>query len=192
MGILILTQPGHPANTYGRYAAEVLRGEGFSDLSVQPLDAAAGDSLAAYDAVVLTPALPRRVQVDALVELVKSGGRLIVVRPSRVLAAALGLTPVDTVTYPAYVLPGEADPVAAGVPHESIQTHVPADQYEPHALPPESHMQACYAGRAVTCRYGPCGGMQCQGNERLKPSPTATCSGRSSVWRTHLSTATCP
>jgi len=73
--------------------------------------------------------------VDALVELVKGGGSLIVLRPSRVLATALGLTPTDTVTHPAYVLPLAGNRISGGAPHESIQTHLPADNYDPATLP---------------------------------------------------------
>jgi hypothetical protein len=134
MTLLILTQPGHRANTYGRYAAEVLKADGFADLELCPLDAAlerAGEA----DAVLLTTCLPRKAQVDALVDAVRRGARLIALRPSRVLAVALGLVPTDTVTYPAYVRPSEAHPIGAGVPHESIQTHTPADNYEPRRLP---------------------------------------------------------
>jgi hypothetical protein len=137
MGILLLTQPGQRSNIYGRFAHEILKSEGFANLTVRALDGTPGPltSLDEHDAVILTASLPRRAEIDALVAYVSAGGRLIVLRPSRLVALALGLTPVDTVTYPAYVRPGAAHPAGAGVPRESIQTHVPADHYEPAALP---------------------------------------------------------
>ena len=135
MSLRILTQPGNRVNTYGPYAAEVLRAEGFADLVVQPLGSPALGQLGASDVAMLTASLPPRAQVDALVDFVRSGGRLIALRPSRLLATALGLAPTDTVTYPAYLLPSSTHPIGAGVPHQTIQTHLPADNYEPARLP---------------------------------------------------------
>lgn len=151
MTLLILTQPGHRASTYGTYAAEILKAEGFADLAVQPLDAPRlAEHLEAADAVVLTTSLPRRAQVEALLEYVHRGGGLITLRPSRLLAAALGLVPTDTTTYPAYVLPSVSHPIGAGLPPEAIQTHVPADNYEPAKLPEGAREGArLYAGADV-------------------------------------------
>ena len=127
MGMLILTQPGNRVNTYGPYTAAVLKAEGFADFDVQPLGQESLARLDAYDAVILTPCLPRRAYVERLVAYVKTGGRLIALRPSRVLAVELGLAPTDTAAFPAYVRPLPGHAVSAGVPHESIQTHLPAD-----------------------------------------------------------------
>src|SRR4029450_9360441 len=97
MTLLLLTQPGHRANTYGPYAAEVLKTEGLGDLAVQPIDSVGAAPPGAlhrsdrYAAVVLTPSLPRRAQVDALVAYVRAGGRLLALRRSRLLASALAL-----------------------------------------------------------------------------------------------------
>ncbi len=135
MSLLVLTQPGNRVNTYGHYTAEVLRGEGFADLTVASLDAETLARLADYDAVVLTTCLPRRAVINTLVAYVQQGGRLIILRPSRLLAMAFGLAPTDTVAYPAYVRPLPGHPISAGVPHESLQTHLPADNYEPRRLP---------------------------------------------------------
>jgi hypothetical protein len=160
MTLLLLTQPGHRANTYGPYAAEVLKTEGFSDLAVQPIDSLGDDAPGAldrYDAVVLTPSLPRRSQVDALVAYVRAGGRLLALRPSRLLASALGLVPTDTVTSPAYVKPAADHPIGAGLPQESLQTHVPADNYEPARLPPGTRSAArLYAGADTPASFPAC------------------------------------
>ena len=134
MGMLVLTQPGNRANTYGPYTTAVLKAEGFADLDVQPIGQESLARLDAYDAVILTPCLPRRAFVDRLVAYVKSGGRLIALRPSRLLALELGLVPTETVSYPAYVRPLPGNSISAGVPHESVQTHMPADNYEPLQL----------------------------------------------------------
>ena len=135
MGMLVLTQPGNRANTYGPYTAAVLKAEGFADFDVQPLGQEALAGLESYDAVILTPSLPRRAYVERLAAYVKAGGRLIALRPSRLLALALGLAPTATVAYPAYARPLPGNAISDGVPHESIQTHVPADNYEPLQLP---------------------------------------------------------
>ena len=135
MGMLILTQPGNRANTYGPYTAAVLKAEGFADFGVRPIGQESLGRLDAYDAVILTPSLPRRAYVERLAAYVKAGGRLIALRPSRLLALALGLAPTSTAAFPAYVRPLPGNAISDGVPHESIQTHVPADNYEPLQLP---------------------------------------------------------
>ena len=135
MGMLILTQPGNRANTYGPYTAAVLKAGGFADFDVRPIGQDSLARLEAYDAVIVTPCLPRRAYVDRLAAYVKGGGRLIALRPSRLLTLALGLEPTDTVAFPAYVRPLPGNAVSAGVPHESIQTHLPIDNYEPLQLP---------------------------------------------------------
>ncbi len=135
MGMLILTQPGNRANTYGAYTTAVLKAEGFADMVVRPIGQESLAGLEAYDAVILTPCLPRRAYVDRLAAYVKAGGRLIALRPSRLVALALGLAPTSTVVHPAYVRPLPGNAISAGVPHESVQTHVPVDNYEPLQLP---------------------------------------------------------
>ena len=135
MGMLILTQPGNRANTYGPYTTAVLKAEGFADLDVKPIGRESLAQLDVYDAVIVTPCLPRRAYVERLVSYVKAGGRLIALRPSRLLALELGLAPTDTAAFPAYVRPLPGSSISAGVPHESVQTHLPADNYEPLQLP---------------------------------------------------------
>src|SRR5919108_2476691 len=137
MAVLLLIRPGQPANTYGRYTAELLKADGFADLEVASLDDAAtlrrlADPTAADapDAVVVTRLLASKAQAAALVDFVKRGGRLIALRPSRLLATGLGLIPLDTMLCPAYVRPTADHPISAAVPHEPIQTHVAADKYE--------------------------------------------------------------
>ena len=130
MGMLVLTQPGNRANTYGPYTTAVLKAEGFADLDVQPIgQESLGqlDCLRRGDSYTLFAA--RRAFVERLVSYVKTGGRLIALRPSRLLALELGLVPTETVSYPAYVRPLPGNSISAGVPHESVQTHMPADNY---------------------------------------------------------------
>jgi hypothetical protein len=139
MSVLILVRPGQPANTFGRYIAEILKADGFADLEIAAIDARGTlDRLDAYDAVIVTRLLAARAHAEALVEYARRGGRLIVIRPSLLLATRLGLVPADTMLCPAYVRPGRCgrdDPISAGVPHEPIQTHVAADTYEVSRLP---------------------------------------------------------
>jgi hypothetical protein len=131
MSVLVLVRPGQPANTYGRFAAEVLKADGFADLALGSIDdpsVLAG--LDAHDAVLVTRMATSKAQTAALAAYARGGGRLVVLRPSRLLAVALGLTPTDTMLNPAYVRPEGDHPISAGVPHEPLQTHVPADTYE--------------------------------------------------------------
>src|SRR5436190_12744058 len=142
MGALLLTRPGQPANTYGRFAAELLKTDGFADLEIssledpavcQRLDDPAGAD--APDAVIVTRLLANKAQANALVEYARRGGRLIALRPSRLLATGLGLLPLDTMLCPAYVRPVGDHPIGAALPHEPIQTHVAADRYEVSRYP---------------------------------------------------------
>src|SRR6266508_384066 len=101
MGVLLLTRPGQPANTYGRFTDELLKADGFADLEIASLDDAAtlqrlGDPAGADapDAVVVTRLLATKAQAAALVDFVTRGGRLIALRPSRLLATGLGLMPL--------------------------------------------------------------------------------------------------
>jgi hypothetical protein len=168
MSVLVLVRDGQPTNTYGRYAAEILRTEGFVDYRVVSLGAlevgleaarepAGLDELDAYDAVLVTRMHPSKAQASTLVDYVRRGGRLIVIRPSNLLARLLGLVPLNTMLCPAYVRPnplsgtngslldglhtgrgrasGHGAAIGVGVPHEPIQTHVAADNYEPGKLP---------------------------------------------------------
>ena len=38
MAVLMLTRPGQPANTYGRFTAELLKADGLVDLEIASLD----------------------------------------------------------------------------------------------------------------------------------------------------------
>jgi hypothetical protein len=126
MSILILTRPDQHVGAYGNYLVEILRCEGLVDHVVRtdlPADPGAYD---AYDAVVVTRMRLPKASVDALGAYVERGGRLVVLRPSYLLATRLGLEPTSTMVSPAYVRPS-----ADGVPAESIQAHVVADGYTP-------------------------------------------------------------
>ena len=138
----MLTRPGQPANTYGRFTAELLKADGLADLEIASLDQPEtlarleGAGAGGIDAVIVTRMLANKAQTAALAGYVRRGGRLIAIRPSRLLSTALGLTPLDTMLCPAYVRPAGAHPVVAGVPQEAIQTHVAADKVEGSRLPP--------------------------------------------------------
>jgi hypothetical protein len=123
--IAVLVHDGQRVAAFGRYVAEILRGEGFSRQEIVPIDDGLPD-LGGYDAVVLTRLNPTVAQIDALVSYVEGGGRLITVRPSLLLARSLGLTAQLSMTDRAYIRP-----LTDGVPNEPIQTHVPADNYRP-------------------------------------------------------------
>ncbi|HEX3816387.1 MAG TPA: hypothetical protein VHX59_26390 [Mycobacteriales bacterium] len=148
MSIGVLVNDGQRVGAFGRYLAEILRGEGLTDQEVVTV-AAGLPELDRYDAVVLTRMNPTAAQVAALVSYVDGGGRLIAIRPSILLATALGLTPHLSMTDRAYVRPLTEHRVSAGVPHEPIQTHVPADNYSAN-LPGGAEVVAELYGNATT------------------------------------------
>jgi hypothetical protein len=135
MTIAVVVSPHQDVGRFGRYLAEILRAEGFTDHEVVELaDRTLGD-LSGYDLVVVARVRPTRAQVGQLLDYAAAGGRLILVRPSYLLARTLGLRSTHTMVAPAYVRPNDASPVGRGVPQEPIETHVPADAYAPDALP---------------------------------------------------------
>ena len=145
MSIAVLVNPDQAIGRFGRYLAEILRAEGFADHTVvelggqqptdqQPTDQRLAD-LSAFDLVVVARQRPSKAQVEWLLAYASSGGRLVLVRPSYLLATTLGLAPTHTMVAPAYVRPGAASQIASDVPQEPIETHLPADMYAPDALP---------------------------------------------------------
>ncbi len=151
MGVLLLTRPGQPANAYGRFTVELLKTDGFADLEIASLDDPAtlerlSDPAAtdAPDAVIVTRLLATKAQATAVVEYAKRGGRLIALRPSRLVATGLGLLPLDTMLCPAYLCAVGEHPIGAALPHEPIQTHVAADKYEVRYPPGTTEVARLY------------------------------------------------
>ncbi|MGH3490363.1 MAG: hypothetical protein ACRDP8_20945 [Actinopolymorphaceae bacterium] len=101
---------------------------------VELADRTLGD-LTGYDVVVVARIRPTKAQAARLLDHAAAGGRLVLVRPSYLLARTLGVLSTHTMVAPAYVRPGAESPLARGVPQEAIETHVPADAYAPDALP---------------------------------------------------------
>lgn len=137
MSVALLVKPGQAVGLFGPYLAEILRCEGLMDHQVLDLDDLAvddlGEELARYDLVLLSRMNLTRRQAKAVISYVEQGGRLVAIRPQRQLADLFGLGSSSTMTDRAYVLPLDGTPIGAGVPHEPIQTHLPADNYFPNA-----------------------------------------------------------
>ncbi|HEY8454492.1 MAG TPA: hypothetical protein VIL34_02775 [Actinopolymorphaceae bacterium] len=135
MTIAVVVRQDQRVGAFGHYLAEILRAEGVRDYEI--VDASGGHpiDLDGYDVAVVARMRPTKAQVTALLEYARAGGRLVVVRPSFLFARTLGLVSAYGMVSPAYVRPGSASRIGAGVPQEPIETHVPADAYEPDRLP---------------------------------------------------------
>lgn len=135
MSIAVLTRTDQVVGRFGDYLAEILRAEGFADQAVIPLTGPELPDLDDHDVVVVARLRPTKAQVGALLEYARGGGRLVIIRPSYLFAVQLGLAPTHTMIDPAYVSVRDDHPVGAGLTREPFETHVPADGYQPDALP---------------------------------------------------------
>ncbi|MEQ4207436.1 hypothetical protein [Actinopolymorpha sp. B9G3] len=135
MTIGVVLSGDQTVGRFGRYLAEILRAEGMVDHEILDLSDENLGGLASCDLVLVARIRPTKAQVGRLLDYAAAGGRLILVRPSPLLARTLGLVSTHTMVAPAYVRPGTASPLGSGVPQEPIETHVPADAYAPDALP---------------------------------------------------------
>ncbi|GAB2680454.1 polysaccharide deacetylase family protein [Kribbella swartbergensis] len=139
MTVAVLVRPGQEVAAFGRYLGEILRAEGLVNHTLIDVGAGLPEDFAAYDAVVVTRMRLAKTQIETLVEYAAGGGRLLLVRPTYLFAVKLGLRPASSMVSPAYVRPLDGNPIGTGVPHEPIETHVPADCY---ALPTEAKVVA--------------------------------------------------
>lgn len=135
MSIAVLTRTDQEVGRFGDFLAEILRAEGFADLTVIPFAGPELPDLNDHDAVVVARLRPTKAQVGELLGYARDGGRLVIIRPSRVFAVELGLAPADSMIDPAYVTVRDDHPVGAGLTREPFETHVPADRYQPELLP---------------------------------------------------------
>ncbi|MFC7620617.1 hypothetical protein [Microlunatus sp. GCM10028923] len=142
MSIAVLTRTDQVVGQFGDYLAEILRAEGFADQTVIPFTDPDLPELTDHDAVVVARLRPTKAQVTALLGYARRGGRLVIIRPSYLFAVELGLAPTHSMIDPAYVGVRGDHPVGAGLTGEPFETHVPADGYQPDALPDGARVPA--------------------------------------------------
>ena len=124
--ILVITSA---SSTYGTYYAEILRTEGLNEFAVVDIGTVTGDTLNAYDVVILAPTALTAVQVGMFSDWVNAGGNLIAMRPDAQLASLLGLTSAGSTLSNAYLLVNTSMAPGSGIVGQSIQFHGTADGY---------------------------------------------------------------
>jgi hypothetical protein len=123
--IAVITDPGDP---FGRYYAEILRGEGLNEFSVDdgPVTAA---KLSGHDTVVLAQTALTDTEAALLTTWVQGGGNLIAMRPDKKLGALLGLTDANATRANQYLKVDQGSAVATGIYGDTMQFHGTADRY---------------------------------------------------------------
>jgi hypothetical protein len=121
--ILVVT---HGANPFGRYLAEILRGEGLNGFHAMDVSLVTSATLAAYDVVLLAEFPLTAAHVSMLSSWVQGGGSLVAMRPDPQLAPLLGIVPQGTTLSEGYVRPAASGP-GAGIAQTTLQYHGAAD-----------------------------------------------------------------
>jgi Bacterial Ig-like domain len=129
--ILLITSA---QNHFSEYYAEILRNEGFNEFAVADISNVSIASLQKYD-IALAGEIPlSEPQIRMLSDWVKGGGNLIAMRPDSRMVKAFGLgligtAPGDSQMEGAYLAINGKSMAGAGLVHEPMQIHGPADMY---------------------------------------------------------------
>ena len=123
MSVVLIVAPGQVENRYGPYVEEILRTEGYNQVRTLSIEGLLTSPLADQDLHVLTPCRLSPEQVDALLNHVSQGGRLIVIRPSKGFLTGLGLGLAPSAMVDGYVAISGEHPWGRALTQESIQFH---------------------------------------------------------------------
>jgi hypothetical protein len=125
--ILVLTSTR--GNKFAKYYQEILRAEGFRNISVYDIGEATDLSLSQHDVIILgeTPLIPA--DITRLSNWVARGGKLIAMRPDEQLASLLGISNAAASRSEAYLQVDTSREPGAGIVGETIQYHGTADLY---------------------------------------------------------------
>ncbi len=135
MTTALLTRTSAATGRFGAYLAEILRSEGLVDLERIDLDALPPEGLAEaldrFDSIVVSRCPLWRSEIDLLLARAEAGAGLVLVRPSRLLARALGLRPLDRQAPAGLLVPAADAPAELGLGAEPTQLPVPVERFEP-------------------------------------------------------------
>ena len=126
---ILLLVPDHSNNPFGIYLSEILRAEGLNQFQIASLPSTSLEGLGRYDIVLLAEGTLNTSQSEMLREYVARGGRLVAMRPDRLLADLFGVENVSGVLEEGYMQVESAHPLADGITTEAIQYHGSADLY---------------------------------------------------------------
>ncbi|MCC7353660.1 MAG: hypothetical protein IT330_07860 [Anaerolineae bacterium] len=125
--LVLLNERGD--NPFGAYLGEILRAEGLNCFQMTYLSGLDSAPLAWYDLILLSEGPLDGSQVELLDSYVKKGGRLVAMRPDARLASLFGLASLSGSTAGGYLKVEASQPIAQGIPTESLQYHGSADHY---------------------------------------------------------------
>jgi hypothetical protein len=116
------------ANPFSAYYSEILTAEGLAHYRVRDIATVTASVLSGYEVAVLGEMALTDAQVATLTAWVEGGGRLIAMRPDKLLAPLLGLSDAGSTLTHAWLRVANSGP-GAGIVNSSIQYKGPADRY---------------------------------------------------------------
>ncbi len=117
-------------NGFSQYYPEILRAEGLNEFSVLDVAQLDGACLERYGIVLVGDLSLSRQEKSRLEKYVRRGGTLISMHPDRSLARSLGLAASNEELKEAYLRIDPLSQYGAGLVHEPIQFHGPANIYK--------------------------------------------------------------
>lgn len=129
----ILINSNQPENRYGRFAREILVSEGLTGFSFVDLADGRLPEFEETALILVTRAILRRAQADALLEAVRRGAGAVFLQPQQWIVEQLGFAVASSVIYPGTV----RIRYSYGGTGLSLQTHLPIPRYVLPAGPPD-------------------------------------------------------
>lgn len=135
---------------FGKYYAEILRGEGLNAFAVADISTVSAASLAQYKVVILAKMSLTATQVTTLSNWVSGGGNLIAMQPDAQLLSLMGLTTAGASLNNAYLLVDTSSRPGNGIVNQAIQFHGSASLY---SLNGATSLATLYASSSVATAY---------------------------------------
>ncbi len=126
--LYLLTRSAQAQNAYGPFTQEILASEGLVNVQRVDLDIEPLADLGQGDLAVLTRCALRLSEIDALLDSVRRGLRLVVLAPSNAFLQRVGWRPASKSVYPGWARVAQGYP-GAGDP---LQTHIPVAKSTPY------------------------------------------------------------
>lgn len=137
--MLIIHLPSDPLSRYSHFLAEILRGEGYADLTSSTFEQLNAEELARHDLVCLPRSALTWQQIDLLTNYVARGGTLVAFQPDYQLIRRFGLEPTFGGSMNARMTINTRHPALTSLCAEPIDIVVPTVHWRvtenTHAMP---------------------------------------------------------